>query len=64
MLYNLFFYSRSRITLKLECITDGVWEFPVTLIATEPDLDGVIDIEEAGLFKEAVVDFPLKSTKR
>ncbi|KAM5195366.1 cilia- and flagella-associated protein 47 [Hipposideros larvatus] len=54
---------RSRITLKIECITDGVWEFPVTLIATEPDLDGVIDIEEAGLFKEAVVDFPLKSTK-
>ncbi|XP_032955842.1 cilia- and flagella-associated protein 47 [Rhinolophus ferrumequinum] len=55
---------RSQITLKVECITDGIWEFPVTLVATEPDLYDVINIEGAGLFKEATVDFPLISRER
>uniref|UniRef100_M3YLV5 CFAP47-like immunoglobulin-like domain-containing protein n=1 Tax=Mustela putorius furo TaxID=9669 RepID=M3YLV5_MUSPF len=55
---------RTHITLKVECITDGIWKFPITLVATEPDVDDVIDIEGIGLFKESVVDFRLTSQTR
>ncbi|CAK7312628.1 Cilia- and flagella-associated protein 47 [Vulpes lagopus] len=55
---------RTQITLKIECITDGIWKFPITLVATEPDVDDVIDIEGIGLFKESVVDFRLTSQTR
>lgn len=34
------------------------------LVATEPDVDDVIDIEGIGLFKEAVVDFRMTSQTR
>ncbi|XP_036083014.1 cilia- and flagella-associated protein 47 isoform X3 [Rousettus aegyptiacus] len=66
--FNLIFSPtkplRSEITLKIECITDGIWQFPIMLIATEPDVDDVINIEGAGLYKESVVDFTLTSRKR
>ncbi|XP_077000992.1 cilia- and flagella-associated protein 47 isoform X2 [Tamandua tetradactyla] len=52
------------IILKLESVTDGIWTFPITLIATEPDIDDVIDIEGIGLFKESFMDFRLTSQKR
>ncbi|XP_021536941.1 cilia- and flagella-associated protein 47 [Neomonachus schauinslandi] len=55
---------RTQITLKIECITDGIWKFPITLVATEPDVDDVIDIEGIGLFKESIVDFRLTSQTR
>ncbi|KAM7045480.1 cilia- and flagella-associated protein 47 [Molossus nigricans] len=55
---------RSQIILKIECITDGIWNFPITLIATEPDVDDVINIKGSGLFKESVTDFWLTSRKR
>uniref|UniRef100_A0A8C7BQ83 Cilia and flagella associated protein 47 n=1 Tax=Neovison vison TaxID=452646 RepID=A0A8C7BQ83_NEOVI len=55
---------RTHITLKVECITDGIWKFPMTLVATEPDVDDVIDIEGIGLFKESVVDLRLTSQTR
>lgn len=55
---------RTQITLKIECITDGIWKFPIMLVATEPDVDDVIDIEGIGLFKEAVVDFRMTSQTR
>ena len=61
---NLFFYSRSQVFLKVECMTDGIWMFPMMLIATEPDVDGVFDIEGVGLFKESTVDFRLTSQTR
>ncbi|EPQ15383.1 hypothetical protein D623_10008657 [Myotis brandtii] len=55
---------KSQIILKIECITDGIWNFPVTLIATEPEVDDVINIEGKGLFKEAVTEFWLSGRKR
>ncbi|MXQ98946.1 hypothetical protein E5288_WYG015975 [Bos mutus] len=55
---------RSQVTLKVECMTDGIWTFPMMLIATEPDVDEVFDIEGVGLFKEATVDFRLTSQSR
>lgn len=45
-------------------MTDGIWTFPMMLIATEPDVDEVFDIEGVGLFKEATVDFRLTSQSR
>lgn len=50
--------------LKIECVTDGIWNFPIILVATEPDVDSVIDIEGVGLFKESIVDFRLTSQTR
>uniref|UniRef100_A0A8C5W9G3 Cilia and flagella associated protein 47 n=1 Tax=Microcebus murinus TaxID=30608 RepID=A0A8C5W9G3_MICMU len=68
LVFNLVFTPqkplRSNITLKIECVTDGIWLFPITLVATEPDVDAVINIEGVGLFKEAVVDFRLTSQTR
>ncbi|XP_012585704.1 PREDICTED: calponin homology domain-containing protein 2 [Condylura cristata] len=55
---------RTQITLKLECITDGIWMFPIMLVATEPDVDDVIDIEGVGLFKESIIDFRMTSQTR
>ncbi|KAJ1058276.1 hypothetical protein K5549_020117, partial [Capra hircus] len=55
---------RSQVFLKVECMTDGIWMFPMMLIATEPDVDGVFDIEGVGLFKESTVDFRLTSQTR
>ncbi|KAI4554281.1 hypothetical protein MJG53_019580 [Ovis ammon polii x Ovis aries] len=55
---------RSQVFLKVECMTDGIWTFPMMLIATEPDVDGVFDIEGVGLFKESTVDFRLTSQTR
>ncbi|XP_054576921.1 cilia- and flagella-associated protein 47 [Eptesicus fuscus] len=66
--FNLIFSPKkpmkSQIILKIECITDGIWNFPVTLIATEPEVDDVINIEGKGLFKEAVTEFWLSGRKR
>nr|XP_060492229.1 cilia- and flagella-associated protein 47 [Panthera onca] len=68
LVFNLIFAPkkplRTQITLKIECITDGIWKFPITLVGTEPDVDDVIDIEGVGLFKESIVDFRLTSQKR
>nr|KAF6320456.1 cilia and flagella associated protein 47 [Pipistrellus kuhlii] len=55
---------KSQIILKIECITDGIWNFPITLIATEPEVDDVINIEGKGLFKEAITEFWLSGRKR
>ncbi|XP_072869917.1 cilia- and flagella-associated protein 47 [Chlorocebus sabaeus] len=67
-IFNLVFTPkkplRSHITLKIQCITEGIWKFPITLIATEPDTDAVIDIEGVGLFKESVFELRLKSQTR
>ncbi|XP_062039112.1 cilia- and flagella-associated protein 47 [Lepus europaeus] len=55
---------RAHITLKIECLTQGIWKFPMMLIATEPDVDDVINIKGVGLFKESVVNFRLTSQTR
>ncbi|KAL4693605.1 hypothetical protein H8957_002565 [Semnopithecus entellus] len=67
-IFNLVFTPkkplRSHITLKIQCITEGIWKFPIMLIATKPDTDAVIDIEGVGLFKESVFELRLKSQTR
>ncbi|XP_036600089.1 cilia- and flagella-associated protein 47 [Trichosurus vulpecula] len=55
---------RSVITLAVQCSTDGIWKFPITLIASEPEFDDVINIEGIGLFKESTVAFRLTSQTR
>uniref|UniRef100_UPI00398E85F1 cilia- and flagella-associated protein 47-like isoform X2 n=1 Tax=Pristiophorus japonicus TaxID=55135 RepID=UPI00398E85F1 len=50
--------------LKVQSVTGGIWKFPLLLIATEPQVDDVINIEAAGLNKEAVVCFRLTSQTR
>ncbi|XP_040324754.1 cilia- and flagella-associated protein 47 [Herpailurus yagouaroundi] len=68
LVFNLIFAPkkplRTQITLNIECITDGIWKFPITLVGTEPDVDDVIDIEGVGLFKESIVNFRLTSQTR
>ncbi|XP_058441727.1 cilia- and flagella-associated protein 47 isoform X2 [Marmota monax] len=68
LVFNLTFTPkkplRSHITLKIECLTDGIWKFPMLLIATKPEVDDVIDIEGIGLLKESTTDFRLTSQTR
>ncbi|XP_054551875.1 cilia- and flagella-associated protein 47 [Talpa occidentalis] len=68
LVFNLIFSPRkpssTHITLKIECITDGIWKYPLMLVATEPDVDDVIDIEGVGLFKESLMDFRMTSQTR
>ncbi|XP_027621496.1 cilia- and flagella-associated protein 47-like [Tupaia chinensis] len=68
LVFNLIFTPkkpmRTKVTLKIECVTDGIWKFPILLTATEPDVDDVIDFEGVGLFKEAVIDFRVSSQTR
>ncbi|KAM9388279.1 cilia- and flagella-associated protein 47 [Phaethornis superciliosus] len=55
---------RNEATLVVQCATGGVWKFPVLFIATEPEVDDVINIEAIGLNKESVVSFKLTSQTR
>ncbi|XP_027731257.1 cilia- and flagella-associated protein 47 [Vombatus ursinus] len=68
LVFNIIFAPkkpmRSVITLAVHCNTDGIWKFPITLIATEPEVDDVINIEGIGLFKESTVAFRLTSQTR
>ncbi|CAM4444816.1 unnamed protein product [Lepidochelys kempii] len=55
---------RNSATLVIRCTTGGVWKFPILLLATEPEVDDVINIEAAGLNKESVIGFRLTSQTR
>ena len=55
---------RANVTLNVECITEGIWKFPITLIATEPEVEDVINIHGIGLFKTSETEFRLTSQKR
>eukprot|EP00062_Callorhinchus_milii_P018287 gi/632971676/ref/XP_007902288.1/ PREDICTED: uncharacterized protein LOC103185538 [Callorhinchus milii] len=52
---------RHRATLVVHSTTGGVWKFPLLLIATEPQIDDVINIEATGLYNKSVVGFRLTS---
>ncbi|KAM8753166.1 cilia- and flagella-associated protein 47 [Rhynchonycteris naso] len=54
---------RSNVMLKVECISDGIWNFPVTLIATDPEVEDVIHIAGNGLCKESVTELLLSGRK-
>ncbi|XP_054830748.1 cilia- and flagella-associated protein 47-like [Eublepharis macularius] len=55
---------RYPATLVVHCITGGIWKFPLLFVATEPEVDDVINIEAAGLNKESVISFRLTSKTR
>lgn len=55
---------RTVATLVVQCVTGGIWKFPIQFVATEPNVDDVIEIEAAGLNKESVVGFRLSSQTR
>ncbi|KFO94355.1 Putative uncharacterized protein CXorf30, partial [Buceros rhinoceros silvestris] len=55
---------RNEATLLVQCTAGGVWKFPVLFIATEPQVDDVINIEAVGLNRESIVGFRLTSQTR
>ncbi|NWI94518.1 CFA47 protein, partial [Pitta sordida] len=55
---------RNEATLVVQWATGGVWKFPMLFIATEPEVDDVINIEAVGLNKESIVGFKLTSQRR
>ncbi|XP_021263655.1 cilia- and flagella-associated protein 47 isoform X2 [Numida meleagris] len=68
LIFNIIFAPnkpmRNEGTLVVQCTTGGIWKFPLLFIATEPEVDDVINIEAIGLNKESVVDFKLTSQTR
>lgn len=56
--------SRCSVVLVVQCVSGGIWEFPITLIATEPQVDDVILTEATELGKTSAVGFRLTSTTR
>ncbi|NXA49598.1 CFA47 protein, partial [Nothocercus julius] len=68
LIFNIVFAPnkpmRNAATLVVQCATGGIWKFPLLFIAVEPEVDDVINIEAAGLNKEAVVGFRLTSQRR
>nr|XP_014349939.1 PREDICTED: cilia- and flagella-associated protein 47-like isoform X1 [Latimeria chalumnae] len=55
---------RHSVMLVVQCAMGGIWKFPIQLVATEPKVDDIINIEAAGLNKESVVAFRLTSQTR
>ncbi|NXC80526.1 CFA47 protein, partial [Cercotrichas coryphoeus] len=55
---------RNEATVTIQCTTGGLWKFPLVFIATEPEVDDVINIEAVGLNKESIVGFKLTSQTR
>ncbi|XP_074889637.1 cilia- and flagella-associated protein 47 [Buteo buteo] len=68
LIFNIVFAPnkpmRNEATLVVRCTTGGVWKFPLLFIATEPEVDDVINIEAVGLNKESIVGFKLTSQTR
>ncbi|NXR58951.1 CFA47 protein, partial [Rhadina sibilatrix] len=55
---------RNEATVVVQCTAGGLWKFPFVFIATEPEVDDVINIEAVGLNKESIVGFKLTSQTR
>ncbi|XP_028427228.1 cilia- and flagella-associated protein 47-like [Perca flavescens] len=55
---------RCSVVLAVQCVSGGIWEFPITLITTEPQVDDVILTEVTELGKTSDVGFRLTSTTR
>ncbi|XP_067848879.1 cilia- and flagella-associated protein 47-like [Heptranchias perlo] len=68
LIFNIVFAPykpiRHPAMLKVQSATGGIWKFPLLLIATEPQVDDIINIEASGLNKESVVCFRLTSQTR
>lgn len=50
--------------MVVQCNTGGIWKFPVLFVATEPEVDDVINIEAVGLNTESLISFRLTSQTR
>ncbi|NXH43979.1 CFA47 protein, partial [Dicaeum eximium] len=55
---------RNEATVVIQCTAGGIWRFPLVFIATEPEVDDVINIGAVGLNKESIVSFKLTSQTR
>ncbi|KAM9334135.1 cilia and flagella-associated protein 47-like [Symphorus nematophorus] len=55
---------RCSAIIAVQCVSGRIWEFPITLIATEPQVDDVIVTEATELGKTSAVGFRLTSTTR
>ncbi|NXK82913.1 CFA47 protein, partial [Amazona guildingii] len=55
---------RNEATLVVQYTAGGIWKFPVLFIASEPEVDDIINIEAVGLNKESIVGFKLTSQTR
>ncbi|XP_055987073.1 cilia- and flagella-associated protein 47 [Sorex fumeus] len=55
---------RAKISLTIQCATDGIWRYPMLLVAKQPNPDGIINIEGVGLNKEAYLEFYLTTASR
>lgn len=55
---------RNEAIVTIQCTAGGLWKFPLVFIATEPEVDDVINIEAVGLNKESIVGFKLTSQTR
>ncbi|XP_023779114.1 cilia- and flagella-associated protein 47 [Cyanistes caeruleus] len=68
LIFNVVFVPnkpmRNEATVIIQCATGGLWKFPLVFIATEPEVDDVINIEAVGLNKESIVGFKLTSQTR
>ncbi|XP_018422622.1 PREDICTED: cilia- and flagella-associated protein 47-like [Nanorana parkeri] len=68
LIFNIIFAPnksmRHSATLVVKCVTGGIWKFPIQFVATESNVDDIIEIEAAGLNKESVVGFRLSSQTR
>ncbi|KAM6144631.1 LOW QUALITY PROTEIN: cilia- and flagella-associated protein 47 [Phoenicopterus ruber ruber] len=68
LIFNIVFAPnkpmRNEATLVVQCPTGGVWKFPMLFVATEPEVDDVINIEAVGLNEESIVGFKLTSQTR
>lgn len=56
--------SRLPVDIVVQGVAGGKWEFPLTLVATDPQVDDVIDIDAMRLGDAAAVGFRLTSTTR
>ncbi|KAM6957968.1 LOW QUALITY PROTEIN: cilia and flagella-associated protein 47-like [Tautogolabrus adspersus] len=55
---------RCAAVLAVQCGSGGIWEFPITLVTTEPQVDDVILTEATELGTTSAVGFRLTSTTR
>lgn len=56
--------SRLPVVIVVQGVAGGKWEFPLTLVASEPQADDVIDVDAVRLGETAAVGFRLTSTTR
>ncbi|KAH0624761.1 hypothetical protein JD844_032539 [Phrynosoma platyrhinos] len=68
LIFNIVFAPckpiRNPATLVVQRSAGGIWKFPILFIATEPEVDDVINIEAVGLNKESGIRFRLTSQTR